>query len=81
MASFTNEAAWDRALRILVGLILLYLGWAGVVGGTLGVVFMILGFLLLVTGVVGYCPAYALFGVSTCPKTPKAGPTGGVAVR
>ncbi len=81
MASFTNEAAWDRALRILAGLILLYLGWAGVVGGTLGVVFKILGFLPLLTGVVGYCPAYALFGVSTCPKTPTAGPTGGVPVR
>jgi len=81
MASFTNEAAWDRALRILVGLILLYLGWAGVVGGTLGVVFKVLGFLPLLTGVVGFCPAYALFGVSTCARAPKAGPTGGVPVR
>jgi hypothetical protein len=81
MGSFTNEAAWDRALRILAGLILLYLGWAGVVGGTLGVVFKILGFLPLLTGVIGYCPAYALFGVSTCTKTPGAGPSGGVAIR
>jgi len=81
MASFTNEAAWDRALRIVVGLILLYLGWAGVVGGTLGVVFKILGFLPLLTGVVGFCPAYALLGVSTCARAPKAGPTGGVPVR
>lgn len=81
MASFTNEATWDRVLRILVGLILLYLGWAGVVGGTLGVVFKFLGFLPLLTGLVGYCPAYALFGVSTRSKTPRAGPTGGVPVR
>jgi hypothetical protein len=81
MATFTNEAAWDRALRIVAGLVLLYLGWAGVVDGTLGVVFKILGFLPLLTGVVGYCPAYALFGVSTCPKTPRAGSNGGVPVR
>jgi hypothetical protein len=81
MASFTNEAAWDRALRIVVGLILLYLGWAGVVGGTVGVVFKFLGFLPLVTGVVGFCPAYALFGVSTCPRAPRAGPTDRVSVQ
>jgi hypothetical protein len=29
MASFANEAGWDRALRIVVGVVLLYLGWAG----------------------------------------------------
>ena len=27
MASLTNEAGWDRALRIVVGVVLLYLGW------------------------------------------------------
>lgn len=66
MSSFTNEARWDRIVRILIGVVLLYLGWAGVVGGTAGVVLKALGFLPLVTGMVGYCPAYALFGVSTC---------------
>lgn len=65
MSSFMNEASWDRVLRILLGVVLLYLGWAGVVGGTLGVVFKIAGFLPLVTGLVGWCPAYALFGVAT----------------
>ena len=67
---FVNEATWDRVLRVIAGLILLYLGWTGVVDGTLGAVFKILGFLPLVTGLVGYCPAYALFGISTCPHPP-----------
>ena len=66
--TFTNEAPWDRVLRILLGLFLLYLGWTGVVGGGLGVVLKILGFLPLLTGVFGYCPAYRLFGVSTCAR-------------
>ncbi|HXJ32186.1 MAG TPA: DUF2892 domain-containing protein [Gemmatimonadales bacterium] len=35
MTSFMNEAGWDRALRIVVGVVLLYLGWAGIIGGTL----------------------------------------------
>lgn len=78
MTSFLNEAGWDRALRVVLGIVLLYLGWAGVVGGTLGLVFMIVGFLPLVTGLVGWCPAYAVFGVSTCPRSPGS-PTAGTA--
>lgn len=60
-----NEAVWDRAIRVVAGLALLYLGWAGVVGGTLGIVFKWLGFLPLLTGAIGYCPAYTAFGVCT----------------
>jgi hypothetical protein len=61
----TNEAVWDRAVRVVVGLLLLYLGWGGVVAGTLGTVLKWLGFLPLLTGIVGYCPAYTLFRCST----------------
>lgn len=60
-----NEASWDRAIRVVAGLVLLYLGFGGVVAGTLGSVFKVLGFLPLLTGIVGYCPAYSLFGIST----------------
>jgi hypothetical protein len=63
-----NEAGWDRAIRVVAGLVLLYLGWGGVVAGTLGTVFKWVGFLPLLTGIVGYCPAYPLLG--TCTKKP-----------
>jgi len=72
MKSFINEAGWDRALRIVLGVVLLYLGWTGAVGGTLGWVFKIGGFVPLVTGIVGWCALYAFLGVSTCAQTPKA---------
>lgn len=62
---FVNEASWDRALRIVLGLALLYLGWTGTVGGTLGWIFKIGGFVPLVTGIVGWCALYAVFGIST----------------
>ncbi len=68
MASFINEAGWDRGLRVGLGVLLLYLGWAGIVGGALGVFFKVAGFLPLVTGLVGWCPAYRLFGVATCKR-------------
>jgi Inner membrane protein YgaP-like, transmembrane domain len=60
-----NEAVWDRVIRVVAGLLLLYLGWGGVVAGTLGTVFKWLGFLPLLTGVIGYCPAYPLLGIKT----------------
>jgi hypothetical protein len=60
-----NEASWDRTVRIVLGAVLLYLGWAGVVGGTLGIIFQWLGFLPLITGIIGWCPVYALLKVRT----------------
>jgi len=60
-----NEAVWDRVVRVVAGLVLLYLGWNGVVAGTLGTIFKWLGFLPLLTGIIGYCPAYPLLGIKT----------------
>jgi hypothetical protein len=60
-----NEAGWDRAIRVVAGLVLLYLGWGGVVTGTLGTVFQWLGFVPLLTGIIGFCPAYPLLGFRT----------------
>jgi Protein of unknown function (DUF2892) len=66
---FVNEGWWDRAPRIVLGLVLLFLGWTGAVVGTLGWILKIGGFLPLVTGIVGWCALYAVLGISTCPRT------------
>ncbi|SCW80493.1 Protein of unknown function [Sphingobium faniae] len=56
-----NEGMADRALRVIVGIVLLALvfvgpktswGWIGVVP--------------LLTGLVGTCPIYSLLGINTC---------------
>ena len=57
---YINEANWDRIVRVLLGIVLLYLGWAGVVTGGWGVFLKIIGFVPLLTGLVGWCPLYAL---------------------
>ena len=62
---YINEAGWDRIVRVLAGILLLALGFGGVVAGTFGLVFKIIGTLLLVTGLAGYCPVYALLKVRT----------------
>ncbi len=60
-----NEAGWDRIIRVVIGLLLLYLGWGGVVAGSLGLVLKVLGFVPLLTGLIGWCPLYTLLKVST----------------
>lgn len=56
-----NEGNVDRALRVIVGLVLIALaltgkftpwGWVGVVP--------------LATGLLGTCPVYSIFGINTC---------------
>lgn len=63
--SFVNEAPWDRIVRVVLGLVMLYLGWSGAVDGVLGVVLQWLGFIPLITGIVGWCPLYSLFRIRT----------------
>lgn len=60
-----NEGTTDRVIRVIAGIALLALGWGGVVEGTLGTVFKVLGFVPLATGLVGWCPLYAALGIST----------------
>lgn len=58
----TNEGRIDRTLRVMAGLALIALvfvgpqtpwGWIGLVP--------------LITGLIGWCPAYTLLGIRTCP--------------
>jgi hypothetical protein len=63
--SFVNESSVDRIVRVVVGVLLLALGWGGIVTGTLGTIFKFLGFVPLLTGLIGWCPAYALFKFRT----------------
>ena len=65
----TNESNVDRALRVALGLALLALGWGGVVSGVWGQVFKFLGFVPLLTGLIGWCPIYALLKIRTNAKS------------
>jgi len=63
--SFTNLAVWDRVLRIVVGVIMLVAGWSGQTAGVWRVALETFGWVPLTTGLVGWCPFYALLGIST----------------
>jgi len=57
-----NEHKIDRILRVLLGIGLLSLYFAGP-----HTAWGLIGILPLVTGLLGSCPAYTLLGISTCP--------------
>ena len=61
---FANEGDGDRTVRMMGGTLLLYAGWGGFVSGALGIVLMAAGAIALATGIVGWCPAYAVLGAS-----------------
>lgn len=61
-----NESNTDRTIRLVLAIVIFALGlyfqsWLGLIG-----------LIPLVTGLVGWCPIYAVFGLSTCPLNPKA---------
>jgi hypothetical protein len=60
-----NEGTIDRALRVILGLVLIALVFVGpqTAWGWIGIV-------PLVTGLVGFCPLYRVLGMNTCPTKP-----------
>lgn len=58
-----NEGAWDRGIRIVVGIVLIVLGLSG--GVAFPVAWDVVGAVLLLTGLSGFCLLYAIFHVST----------------
>jgi len=56
-----NEGTLDRAVRVLGGLAILSLAFIGP-----KTAWAYLGIIPVITGSLGYCPAYALFGINTC---------------
>ena len=65
MMGFTNIARWDRLLRLLLGIGMLYFGWFQVPAGLLQAALRIFGWIPLATGVLGWSPLYSFLGLDT----------------
>ncbi|MBH0201920.1 MAG: DUF2892 domain-containing protein [Nitrospira sp.] len=66
-----NVGGIERPIRIGVGLLAIMIGlFAGFSAAITGTALAV-GAILLLTGAVGYCPLFTLFGISTC--TPASG--------
>jgi DUF2892 family protein len=56
----SNLHSIERAIRVVAGLVLVSLAFWGP-----GSLWFLLGLIPLATGLIGWCPAYAVFGFST----------------
>ncbi len=57
-----NIGGIDRVIRIVVGALLLIMAATGTLG-----IWAWIGIVPLATGLMGWCPAYTLLGIKTCP--------------
>ena len=63
-----NEGPVDRAVRVVVGLALIVAALVAVgTDTTLGVVMLVAGGALTITGALGFCGMYKVLGINTCP--------------
>jgi hypothetical protein len=66
-----NMGGVDKILRFIAAAIIIALYLLGKISGTLGIVLLVVAVVLLIVSLVGSCPLYLPFGISTLPKEKK----------
>jgi len=61
-----NMGNFDRALRIILAIVVAILIYMGTLSGTAAIVLGIIAGVFLLTSLVGFCGLYKVFGFSTC---------------
>ncbi|MBM3294754.1 MAG: DUF2892 domain-containing protein [Candidatus Aminicenantes bacterium] len=65
----TNMGSADRLIRLVAAVVFAVLVFAGVVKGTWGWIFAVLAAVFVLTSLIGFCPLYVPFRISTKSKT------------
>jgi hypothetical protein len=60
-----NMGTTDKAIRLAVVAIIVILYIAGQISGTAAIILGIIAVAFLVTSLIGWCPSYVPFGIST----------------
>lgn len=63
-----NMGTADRVIRAIVAVVIGFLYFTGQIGGTLAVILGIVAVAFLLTSIIGVCPSYMPFGISTIGK-------------
>ncbi|MBS1660897.1 MAG: DUF2892 domain-containing protein [Bacteroidetes bacterium] len=61
-----NMGITDRVIRTLIAAVVIILFVNHFISGTLGIVLLAVAGIFVLTSLVGLCPLYSLFGISTC---------------
>lgn len=60
----------ERGIRAVLGIVLIAVGYTAGISQEAAIAVYVVGAIALVTGAVGFCPAWKLFGINTCPTKP-----------
>jgi len=63
-----NVGIIDRAIRILISIVIIALYFAQIITGTLAIVLIVLAIVFMLTGLIRFCPLYLPFGIDTWNK-------------
>jgi len=63
-----NMGTVDKVIRILIAVIVVVLYFTHVIYGTLAIILLALSAIFVVTSLLGFCPLYLPFGLSTREK-------------
>jgi Na+(H+)/acetate symporter ActP len=63
-----NMGTVDRVIRIIIAAIIAALYFTGQISGTLALILGIVAVAFAVTSLIGWCPAYLPFHISTCKR-------------
>lgn len=66
-----NMGTTDRIARLIISAIFVALYFTGTVTGTFGIVLLVLAGVFTMTSLLGFCPLYSIFGLSTCSTKEK----------
>lgn len=61
-----NMGGADRIIRLIIAAIIAVLYFTGQISGTLAIILGIIAIAFLVTSLIGWCPLYVPFKISTC---------------
>ncbi len=61
-----NVGGMDRTARIVLGVVLLAVGFFAPLSAAWQIVVFVIAAIALLTAIVGFCPANAIVGINTC---------------
>ena len=64
-----NVGSFDRIFRVIVAIVLAYLYYKNIVASVAGIILLVVSIVLLITGLIGFCPIY--WGLRTGTKMNK----------
>jgi len=66
-----NMGAIDKLVRLVVALLIAIAYYQDIVSGVLGIILLVGAGIFIITSLIGFCPLYTIFGMTTCPPKKK----------